>query len=68
MPQIQKLRKASVNWSRTYEVRGEIYQAVFQSKDENYKKLNADPLTVAYDSYMKALQLDDKGQCKKYEN
>lgn len=54
--------ESSVNWSRTYEVRGEIYQAVFQSKDENYKKLNADPLTVAYDSYMKALQLDDKGR------
>ncbi len=54
--------ESSISWPRTYEVRGEIYQAVFQSKDENYKKLNADPLTVAYDSYMKALQLDDKGK------
>ena len=54
--------EGSVTWPRTWEVRGEIYQAVFQSKDENYKKLNADPLTVAYDSYMKALQLDEKGK------
>lgn len=54
--------ESSVTWPRTYEVRGEIYQAVFQSKDENYKKLSADPLTVAFDSYMKALQLDDKGR------
>jgi tetratricopeptide (TPR) repeat protein len=54
--------EGSLTWPRTYEVRGEIYQAVFQSKDENYKKLSADPLTVAYDSYMKALQLDDKGK------
>ncbi|MBW8324157.1 MAG: tetratricopeptide repeat protein [Prolixibacteraceae bacterium] len=52
--------EGSVTWPRTWEVRGEIYQAVFQSKDENYKKLSADPLTVAFDSYMKALQLDDK--------
>lgn len=52
--------ESSITWPRTWEVRGEIYQAVFQSKDENYKKLNNDPLTVAFDSYMKALQLDDK--------
>ncbi|MBV5315732.1 MAG: tetratricopeptide repeat protein [Prolixibacteraceae bacterium] len=52
--------ESSITWPRTWEVRGEIYQAVFQSKDENFKKLNADPLTVAFDSYLKALQLDDK--------
>jgi tetratricopeptide (TPR) repeat protein len=52
--------ESSIAWPRTWEVRGEIYQAVFSSKDENFKKLNADPLTVAFDSYMKALQLDDK--------
>lgn len=57
--------EGSVTWPRTWEVRGEIYQAVFQSKDENYKKLSADPLTVAYDSYMKALQLDDKDRFSK---
>jgi tetratricopeptide (TPR) repeat protein len=57
--------EGSVTWPRTWEVRGEIYQAVFQSKDENYKKLSSDPLTVAYDSYMKALQLDDKDRFSK---
>jgi len=57
--------EGSVTWPRTWEVRGEIYQAIFQSKDENYKKLSADPLTVAYDSYMKALQLDDKDRFSK---
>ena len=57
--------EGSVTWPRTWEVRGEIYQAVFQSKDENYKKLNADPLTVAFDSYIKALQLDDKDRFSK---
>jgi tetratricopeptide (TPR) repeat protein len=57
--------ETSVSWPRTWEVRGEIYQAVFQSKDENIKKLSKDPLTIAYDSYMKALQLDDKGRFSK---
>ena len=57
--------EGSVTWPRTWEVRGEIYQAVFQSKDENYKKLSNDPLTLAYDSYMKALQLDDKDRFSK---
>ncbi|MDP2336277.1 MAG: tetratricopeptide repeat protein [Bacteroidota bacterium] len=55
----------SITWPRTWEVRGEIYQAVFQSKEENYKKLSNDPLTVALDSYLKALQLDDKDRFSK---
>ncbi len=57
--------ESSITWPRTWEVRGEIFQAVFQSKDENFKKLNSDPLTVAYDSYFKALQLDDKDKFSK---
>jgi tetratricopeptide (TPR) repeat protein len=52
--------ESTISWPKTYEVRGEIYQAVFQSKDENFKKLSADPLTVAYDSYFKVLELDTK--------
>lgn len=57
--------ESSISWPRTWEVRGEIFQAVFQSKDENFKKLNNDPLTVAYDSYFKALQLDEKDKFSK---
>lgn len=57
--------ESSITWPRTWEVRGEIYQAVFQSKDENYKKLSPDPLTIAFDSYLKALQLDDKDRFSK---
>jgi len=57
--------EGSITWPRTWEVRGEIYQAVFQSKDENYKKLSNDPLTIAFDSYLKALQLDDKDRFSK---
>ena len=54
--------QSSINWAGTWEARGEIYQALYKSKDENVKKLSEDPLTVAYDSYMKALALDEKGK------
>lgn len=54
--------ESSINWPRTWEVRGEIYQAVFQSKDESYKKLHADPLAEAFKSYLKAIELDTKNK------
>ena len=57
--------ESSINWPKTWEVRGEIYRAVFQSKDENFKKLSADPLTVAYDSYFKEVELDSKNSFAK---
>jgi len=57
--------ESSINWPGTWEARGEIYQALSKSKDENHKKLSEDPLTVAYDSYMKAIALDDKDKFSK---
>jgi tetratricopeptide (TPR) repeat protein len=57
--------KSSITWPRTWEVRGEIFQAIAQSKDANVKKLAADPLTEALKSYKKALELDDKGRFTK---
>ena len=50
----------TMDWPKTWEVRGEIYQALYQTKDENFKKLSDNPLPVALESYQKALQLDDK--------
>lgn len=58
-PANEKAEK-SIPWPKTWEVRGEIYQAIGQSKDENIKKLSDDPLTVALESYKKALELDEK--------
>lgn len=54
--------ESSIPWPRTWEVRGEIFQAVYQSKDENIKKLSDDPLGIALESYKKALELDDKAR------
>lgn len=52
----------TINAPRTWEVRGEIFQAIAQSKDAKVKKLSADPLTEALNSYKKALTLDKKGR------
>jgi tetratricopeptide (TPR) repeat protein len=55
----------SAPWPKTWETRGDIYQAIGQSKDENVKKLSSDPLTEALNSYKKALELDEKGSIDK---
>lgn len=52
-------------WPKTWEVKGEIYQAIFASQDESVKALSDDPLTVALESYKKALELDDKDKFSK---
>jgi len=52
----------TISWPRTWEVRGEVYQAVYQSENEEVKNLVEDPLTEALKSYKKALELDDKGR------
>jgi len=52
----------TIDWPRTWEVRGEVYQAIFQSNNAETKKLADDPLSEALKSYKKALELDDKGR------
>ncbi|MDD4190799.1 MAG: tetratricopeptide repeat protein [Mangrovibacterium sp.] len=60
-PKNDKAEK-SIDWPKTWEVRGDIYRAVYQSKDANVKKLATDPLGTALESYKKALELDEKGK------
>jgi len=44
--------------------RGNIYLDIANSTDENFRKLDPDPLQKAYDSYQKAYTLDEKGEYK----
>lgn len=55
----------SINWPKTWEVRGEIYQAMFQSEDEKVKALSSDPLSEALNSYKRALELDPDNKFSK---
>lgn len=51
----------SINWPDSWEARGEILEAIYKSKDENYRKLVENPLEEAYKSFMRAIELDPKG-------
>ncbi len=55
----------SIDWPKTWEVRGEIFQAIFHSEDEKVKELSSAPLSEALHSYKKALELDADGKFSK---
>jgi len=50
--------ESSLTWPRTWEVKGEIYQAIYQLGNEEIKKSIDNPLTEAFNAYKKALDLD----------
>ena len=50
---------------KTWEARGEIFQAIFKSNDQNAKNIVRDPLTEAFNSYKKAIELDTKRKSEK---
>ncbi len=50
--------------AKTWYYRGLVYHKLFQTKDEKFKSLDPNPLKEAYQSYLKALELDEK---KRYE-
>ena len=51
----------TLNWTGTWQARGEIIEAIIVSKDENFKKLVPNSVEEAFKSYMKAVELDEKG-------
>ena len=57
--------EACVNDSKSHLVRGQIYQGIFESPLPDYKKLDPNALDVAYESYQKAIELDDTGKIGK---
>ncbi len=57
----QEKAEKTLLWPRTWEVRGEIYQAIYNSEKQSIKKLIENPLNEALKSYQKALDLDKKG-------
>lgn len=52
---------STITWPRTWEARGEIYEAIHKAG----KDLENKPLFTAYDSYKKAVELDEKGRFAK---
>ncbi len=51
--------------AKTWYYRGKVYHAIFESKDSVFQHLCENPLDVARDSYLKAMELDTKEKYKK---
>jgi len=60
-PENPKAEK-SIPWPRTWEVRGQILQEIFKKE---VKGLIDEPLFEAFESYKKAVELDEKGTLSK---
>lgn len=56
--------EACVNFDKAHFVKGQIYQAIFESQIPEYKKLDANALNIAWEAFQKVIELDVK---KKYE-
>lgn len=57
------VHESCVDFDKAYFVKGQIYQAIFESPLKDYKKLDPNALDVAWDAYQKVIELDVK---KKY--
>lgn len=54
------LDPSTANDAKAWFIRGNVYMELANTKDENYKKLEADPLTKSLESYRKAIEYDPK--------
>lgn len=52
--------ESCVNWDKAYFTKGQIYQAIFESPLQDYKKLDPNALDVAWEAFNKVVQLDEK--------
>lgn len=46
--------------AKTWFFRGRIYQAIYETKEEKYQSLHPNPLQIAFESFLKCLELDEK--------
>lgn len=54
------VHEACVNFDKAYFVKGQIYQAIFESPLPDYKKLDPNALDVAWEAFQKVIELDVK--------
>lgn len=54
-----------VAYAKAYLVKGKVYQGIFESPLPAYKKLTENPLDIAFEAYMKTMELDEDGKLAK---
>lgn len=52
--------EASADWAKTWYYRGNIYYDIYASVDDQCRGIAPDALDLAYESFMKCLELDEK--------
>lgn len=57
--------EACIEYINGYFAKGQIYQAIFESPLQDYKKLDANALDKAWEAYQKVIELDAKGKFEK---
>jgi len=55
-----EVNEKTKDWARTYYAKGRLAQASYESNDSKMHEMYTNPLIVAYDSYLKSIELDDK--------
>ncbi|HDR89599.1 MAG TPA: tetratricopeptide repeat protein [Bacteroidetes bacterium] len=53
------------DWYKTYFAKGRVYQVMYETGDKDLIEKAGDPLEIAYKSYQKAKELDEKGRVEK---
>ena len=54
--------ESCINFDKAYYVKGRIYQAICESQNANYRKLDANALDKAWEAYQKVIELDIKNK------
>lgn len=60
-----EVHEKTKDWPKTYYAKGRLAQAIYESPDAKTSKLYDEPLIVAYNSYLKSIELDDKDRMEK---
>lgn len=60
-----EVHEKTKDWPKTYYAKGRLAQATYESNDAKIRKLYDEPLMVAYNSYLKSIELDDKDRMSK---
>lgn len=63
--QVAEKHEKTMNFNKTFLVKGKILQAIGESQDDAIKKLAEDPFSKAFVAYKKAIELDEKGNIQK---
>lgn len=58
------VHEKTIGDAKAWFYRGNIYLDLANSTDENFRKLDPDPLQKAFESYQRAYELDEKGEYK----